>query len=182
MSSYESFKQHIGFDKTLLSDKQCKALYSSVVISSNWNEIYQTVSQTTPLPTRLQNKISSFLKDDTRFEKEHMEKIGELIKGLRFENMDAQTCKKTVCSKSKSLTEFANNIESLCSQSMPKMTGQDMAKMYLSLVIGGPVMFENNSETLRYKERKAMSQTYKKSPIVHDPLSISSILSFVEHE
>lgn len=180
MTSLEKFKSHICFDQTLLSEKQCKNLYTSVVISSDWNDVFEGIHQA-PLPRRLKDKVGVFMKEDTRYGDEHLKKINEIISEMNFEDMDIRSCKEKMSSKSEKLQVFINNLETMCSQSIEKLTGEDVSKMYLSLVVGGTDLFEKSSPKLRYKERKAIAKHYKTHQIEHDPNAISTILSFVKH-
>jgi hypothetical protein len=180
MASIEAFKKHIDFERTFLSDEQCKSLYASVVISSDWQSIFQGVDATN-LPVRLENKISSFLDEKSRYGTEHKATISELIQAASFQPMDIEACKKYCCSKSQTLNDFIGKLELYCSQTVPTLTGEDVSKMYLCLAVGGPDMFAKNSQKLRYKERKAMVQYYSTNPIEQDNTAISTVLSLVKH-
>jgi hypothetical protein len=176
MNSFEKFKDHINFQQTLLTEKQCKNLYTSVIISENWHEIFSDIHQS-DIPRRIKSKAETFLKNENRYDQEHLQNISQLIEDLSFQDSDLNTCKKNLCSKSRSIDEFIKNIENMCYGSLEKLNGEDIAKMFLSLAVGGNDLFEKNSQKLRYKERKAISQYYKSFPIQADPVSIAAILS-----
>lgn len=176
MFTLSDFNEAINAKHTPLLESECKLIYDTVILSNNWESVYESITGKKIENRLLKKKIQNFAAQVYQNPEERVKFMKSHLGNVKVKDMDYEQSKKELCT-GKGLASFVRSLEENCSQSLPRLRSNDIVTMYLALAAGGPNLLKEKSENLRFKDRNKLIEVYSSEKIKHDVESIQTIIS-----